>query len=222
MTVLANPEHNKYPSILKWILGLGMLLALWWFLPSVLPESMLNGTLLENEKLPWYLSRVSGVVAYLLMSASTLWGLLLSTQLIKKSIPASVSFALHNSLSWAAIGLSLFHAVILLFDNYYTYTIADLLIPFQGPYKPLWVGVGTIGFYLILITSLSFYIRQWIGQKTWRWLHYLTFLAYIMTTIHAWMAGSDSGSLSTIYFVSAVVVLFLTFYRVLSAITGKK
>ncbi|MCB0105697.1 MAG: ferric reductase-like transmembrane domain-containing protein [Caldilineaceae bacterium] len=171
-----------------------------------------------SEKLSWYLTRSSGTVAYLALSLSTVWGLLLSTKVIKEWVPASLTLAMHNSLAWITVGLSFFHAFVLLFDSYYTYTVANLLIPFTGPYAPLWVGIGTVNFYLLLLISASFYMRSRIGTKNWRRLHYLTFAAFLFVTLHGWMAGTDSTQLKPMYLVSGMLVLFLTIYRILDAI----
>lgn len=170
---------------------------------------------------PWYFSRSAGTVAYLLLAGSTIWGLLLSTKIVKETIPASLALAMHNILSWLAIIFTGAHALALLFDNYYTYTLADLTVPFIGPYLPGWVGLGIIGLYLMLLTSISFYFRKQIGQKLWRQLHYLTFIAYIFATVHGAMAGTDSGNLGmkAIYWGSGLLVFFLTNYRLL---TGKQ
>ena len=202
--------------------SLSILFTIWMLTPQFVVPSILENTLLANEKIAWYLTRASGTVGYILLTASTVWGLLLSTKVIKELIPAPVSLAMHNYLAWTSIGLSIFHAFVLLFDSYYTYTIANLLIPFTGPYRPGWVGTGTIGFYLMLLTSVSFYCRQWIGQKTWRKLHYLTFGAYLLATLHGWMAGTDSQLLGPLYAGSLVLVGFLTIYRILTAISDAK
>ena len=172
-----------------------------------------------TEKTAWYITRSSGTVAYLLISASTIWGLLLSSKIIKETVPALLSLAMHNFLSWAAIGITGLHMIALLFDSYLTYTVADLLIPFVGPYRPEWVGLGIIGYYLMLLTSVSFYFRKQIGQKRWRKLHYLTFGAYLLATIHGIMAGTDSGlsTMKIVYWGSGLSVLFLTNYRILTA-----
>ena len=172
-----------------------------------------------TAKTPWYFTRAAGTVAYLLMAGSTIWGLLLSTKLIKESVPAALALTMHNMLSWLAIVLAGLHAVALLFDNYYTYTLADLAIPFLGPYRPVWVGLGVIGLYIMLLTSISFSFRKQIGQKRWRQLHYLTFIAFVLVTIHGVFAGTDSGNggLRFVYWGSGLLVLFLTNYRLLTA-----
>jgi cytochrome b561 len=173
-----------------------------------------------GSKTPWYFTRSSGTVAYLLMAGSTVWGLLLSTK-IAKGIPAALSLAMHNTFSWLAVVLAGLHALALLFDSYYTYTLAHITIPFVGPYRPEWVGLGVIGLYLMFITSISFNFRQQIGQRRWRKLHYLTFVAFVLATVHGMMAGTDSGKdgMTLVYWGSGLLVLFLTNFRLLA--TGR-
>jgi len=204
--------------LLNGVIVIEILLLLWWLFPTFFTQFSLDSTLWASEKLSWYLTRSSGTVAYIVLSASTLWGLLLSSKLIKELVPAPVALAMHNALSWIALGLAFFHAFVLLFDNYYTYTVSNLLIPFTGPYQPLWVGVGTLGFYLMLLLSATFYMRRWIGAKRWRQLHYLTFAGYAMITLHGWLAGTDSAVFAWLYGTSALTVIFLTLYRIVAAI----
>ena len=72
--------------------------------------------------------------------------------------------------------------------------------------------------YLMIITSVSFNFRKQIGQKRWRKLHYLTFIAYLFATFHGAMAGTDSGNpgMQILYWSSGLLVLFLTNYRLLT------
>ncbi|MGB1253674.1 MAG: hypothetical protein ACPG8W_23890 [Candidatus Promineifilaceae bacterium] len=215
----ANAEEQAEP----WqMMAAGVLVAvivglIIWILPAVIPELALNANVLAGEKAAWYLTRSSGLVAYLLLSASTIWGLLLSTKLVKAWVPPAISLAMHNYISWLSLGLTIFHAGVLLFDSYYTYTLSALLIPFTGPYSPLWVGMGTLGFYIMLLTTLSYYVRKQIGQKMWRKLHYTTFGGYVLATVHGLMAGTDAMQLLSVFGGSSFLVLFLTLYRILSS-----
>lgn len=173
---------------------------------------------LQLAKTPWHLSRATGVVAYLLLTASVAWGLLLSTKIIKDLAPPPFALAMHNFISWLAIGLAGFHGAVLLLDGYYNFSVLNLLIPFTGPYKPFWVGLGVIGLYLMALTSASFSWRKWLGQQGWRRLHYLTFPAYGLATLHGLIAGTDSVNLGTraMFVGSAAFILFLTNYRILA------
>ncbi len=213
------PQPTR-PQWLLWLIPSLLFTLIWWVLPVLLPTLPVDW--LTSDKAAWYLTRASGTVGYLLLAGSTIWGLLLSTRLAKKIVPPAVSLAMHNTLSWTAIGATVFHAAVLLFDSYYVYTPADLLIPFLHPYSPLWVGLGIISFYIMLLTSLSFRWRNRIGQKNWRKLHYLTFVAYLFTTLHGWMAGTDSLQLANMFVGSSVIVLFLTAYRIITAAAKAK
>lgn len=215
MTTLS--EQKQLSGLVVWLGRTVWLLILWLLLPH-----LGGGALLATDQSAWYLARASGTVAYLTMTASMLWGLLLSSKLVKDIVPPALSLAMHNTLSWIALGLTVFHAVALLFDHYYTFTVANLLIPFTGPYSPLWVGLGIIGFYLMLLTTLSFYVRKQIGQKNWRRLHFVTFGIYLLVTVHGLAAGTDAALLSGMFGVSAVSVIFLTVYRILAAVTERR
>ncbi len=41
-------------------------------------------------------------------------------------------------------------------------------MPFIGPYRPLWVGMGQLALGLTIVVLASFYVRKRIGQKPWR------------------------------------------------------
>ena len=80
-------------------------------------------------------------------------------------------------LGWFFAG---FHALILLGDQYSHYNLVQLLMPFGSvQYRPTWVGVGQLGFYAWFIIAVTFYIRKLIGKKTWRVIHYASFVCYL-------------------------------------------
>jgi len=100
----------------------------------------------------------------------------------------------------------------------------QLLIPFSTVgYRPLWVGVGQISFYVWLVVSVSFYIRPLIGQKAWRGLHYASFLMYLMGLAHGIFSGTDVSAPWAInyYWISAGSLLFLLVARIVGAIADK-
>jgi len=204
-------------SLVLGVSGGLVLLGTGWLLANTAVGVNIANALAITNKTSWYFTRSAGTVAYLLLAGSTIWGLLLSTKLLKETIPAALALAMHNILSWLAVIFTGLHALALLWDSFYTYTLSDLTIPFIGPYKPGWVGLGIIGFYLMFLTSISFNFRKQIGQKRWRKLHYATFAVYILATVHGAMAGTDSGNpgMQLMYWGSGLIVLFLTNYRIL-------
>lgn len=214
MTQQALPQPAR-PSRIYWYLPAFLFAFFWWGVPAVAPA--LAQSWLTGETAAWLLVRASGVVAYALLSLSTIWGLLLSTRLIKTHVPAPVTLALHNTLSWTSLAFTGTHVYLLLFDRYFQFTVAHLLVPFTGPYAPFWVGLGTVALYAMVVTTLSWNWRKRIGQKNWRRLHYLTFVAYLFATVHGIMAGTDTALLSGMYVGSAALIVFLTAFRILAA-----
>ena len=170
----------------------------------------------------WYLARVSALIGYFFMWQSILWGLLLSTKIVKTRISPALTFGIHEFLSLMGLGFAAFHAFVLLGDGYLKFGLADLLVPFHASFKSAAVSAGIISLYLYALLVASFYLRKRIGQKVWRAFHYTTFLAYITVTAHGLLVGSD-GSLvivQVMYFAAAASVLFLVYYRILTG--GKK
>ena len=72
-----------------------------------------------------------------------------------------------------------------------------------------------MAFYLLLITSFSFYVRGLIGWKVWRSLHFATFLLWVFALVHGLFAGTDSPSLwmLMIYCTTGFMTLMLVVTR---------
>lgn len=173
--------------------------------------------LTATDKHFWYLSRASGVIAYTLFWLAVVFGLLLSTRLGKHFNMARV-FALHQYLSLIAVAFAAFHAGILLADNFLNLNLWQILLPFGFQTERVGVALGQLGFWLLFICAFSFYIKKYIGQSVWRWLHFLTFMAYMFISIHVFMVGSDSRALPLLLFYAAsqTTVFVLMTYRLVA------
>lgn len=178
----------------------------------------------EYERLPWYVTRISALLAYLALAGSTVYGLLLSTKVLDRIAHRPVSFTLHQDLAGIGVALALVHAAVLMIDKSVPYSPAQVLVPFTGPYRPLWVGVGQVALALSLLVLLSFYVRKRIGTQTWRSIHCLSFVAFVGATVHGLMAGSDSSAqwVYGTYLALTVVVVFLTTYRIVLALGARR
>lgn len=199
----------------RWLGYLGAA-ALILILTAVLTGTIAPAALALSSETVWYAIRASGVIAYLFLAASTLWGLLLTTKVVKAWLPGAVALDLHNYLSWIAIGLTALHAVLLLFSDFFAYRVIDLLLPFTGPFEPFWVGLGVIGLYLMIATSLSFSFIKQLGHKSFRQIHYLTYAAFLLALLHSIVAGTDTAAMTGVYLVSGLAVALLTVYRLIA------
>lgn len=186
-------------------------------LPSVVPA--LNYSLAgESPKAYWYLSRASAYVALTLLWLSMALGLLITNKMARVWPGVPPTFAIHEYVSLLGIGFSIFHAFVLLGDHYIKFTFLQLLMPFSTvEYKPLEVGIGQTVLYVWLILVLSFYVKSKIGQKTWRSLHYISFLVYVFAVYHGVTSGSDTNTSwsQLYYYISGGSLIFLLIYRIL-------
>jgi hypothetical protein len=164
----------------------------------------------------WYLERLAGSLAYLALTGSVVYGLLLSTKILDAIAHRPISFTLHQDLAAIGLGLAGVHGALLGLDRTIHFSLTSLIVPFASPYEPLWVGVGQLAFYLTAAVVASFYARRRIGQRSWRLLHYATFLAFAGATVHGIASGTDSGTAWAwwMYVLSTMAVVFLFTYRV--------
>ena len=181
-------------------------------------------SVVNAEAFTWYVIRSTGIAAYLLMTFSVLWGLALSSKVAKDWSPGNLSLMIHSTLSWLAVIMTLAHVGFLLLDKYFVYTLADLLVPFIGPYRPIAVGFGTLAFWITLIVTLSFPFRKRLGNKRWKQIHYLSYGAFILTTMHGLLAGTDTANIGmqALFMGSALVSVLLLGYRLNKPAKAKK
>jgi predicted ferric reductase len=177
----------------------------------------------HRSMLPWVFERLFAFLAYFAMAGSVIYGLLLSTKLLDAIAHRPITFTLHQDLASIGLGFAGIHGALLGLDKSVPFSLAQIAVPGLAPYSPIWVAAGQITFYLMLVVVGSFYARRRIGQRAWRLLHYITFLAFVGATVHGLGAGTDSGSAWAwwIYVASTVAVVFLFVYRITVSVAGR-
>ncbi|MDI6694858.1 MAG: hypothetical protein QME21_07430 [Anaerolineales bacterium] len=208
-------------GILAIVGGAALALAL---LPQLLP-GLTNSLSGDSPQAFWFISRGSAWAAFGLLWASMGFGLAITNRMARLWPGGPAAVDLHQYTSLLGLGFGLFHALILLGDRYINFSISQIFIPFSTQaYKPVWVGIGQLGFYLWGIIVVSFYLRKRIGSKTWRLVHYASFLTFILVLIHGLSSGTDSPQIwaNLIYWSSGGSLLFLIYYRVLSTVGIKR
>lgn len=171
-----------------------------------------------DPKAYWYLARSAGLVGYLLLWLSVAFGLLVTNRLARLWPGGPAAVDLHQFASLVGVSYGVFHALILLGDRYLNYSLPQLLIPFaSADYRRVEVALGQLALYLMAAVTFSFYIRQRLGYRMWRLLHYASFGVYSLVLVHGLLAGTDTSALpvQAMYLATGTTVLFLTFYRVL-------
>ncbi len=213
------------------LLGLGLnspdliryLSPVWHWVPPAARQAIATETTLMwpatvKTSAYWYMSRGAGLISYMLLWATTAWGLLVSTKLARGLIAAPFAAGLHEFLSLTTLSFAAFHGLALLGDRYVTFSLINVVYPFAATYRPGWVGLGQLGFYLTAALVLSFYVRKNVGPKTWRVLHYLTFPVFGLVLVHGITSGTDTSALpvQVMYLATGAAIVFLIYYRLLT------
>lgn len=178
----------------------------------------------NRSMLPWVFERLFAFLAYLAMTGSVVYGLLLSTKILDAIAHRPITFTLHQDLASIGLGLAAVHGMLLGLDKTVPFTLAQIAVPGMAPHAPIWVAAGQVAFYLMAVVVGSFYVRRQIGQRAWRTLHYVTFLVFLGATLHGVLAGTDSGTPWAwwTYVGSMVVVVFLLVYRISLSLGGSR
>src|SRR5512133_3486648 len=212
------PVENEYESsvniqfflmiMLAMIVGLtAAILLLPYWLPNM--ATSLTGT---DPKVYWYLSRATAFVSLTILWLSMALGLGITNKMARLWPGAPAAFAIHEYVSLLGLCFAIFHALIIMGDHYIKFTLTQIVVPFATTsYRPLWVGLGQIGFYVWLLVALSFYVRSRIGPKVWRAIHYISFLSYCVALYHGITSGTDTKMLwaQSYYWISGASLIFL-------------
>ena len=188
-------------------------------------QNLLNWLLAANSvQAMWYVTRSAGFASYFLLWLSTALGLAIPSKLFDRLMPRAATFDFHQFISILAIGFIAMHIGVLLVDRYLPYTLAQILVPFISPYRPVWVGIGVFSFYLTLLVTITFYIRSHIGMKAFKTIHYFSLVSYFGVVVHSFLSGTDSSvpAVQWMYIVTSMVVVFLTSYWIIMGVKQVK
>src|SRR5580693_9251266 len=105
---------------------------------------------INSSTLLWYVSRATGVVALLLMTAVLLLGLLVSRQGKLPGLPRFAVSGLHRNLSLIAVVFVVIHVLTAVFDGYVDIPVLSAIVPLSSPYERLWLALGAVSFDLSL------------------------------------------------------------------------
>lgn len=169
-----------------------------------------------DEKLSWYVARSSGLVAWALVTASIVWGLALSSRLIRRrGVPAWL-LALHRYLGTLSIVFITVHLLALVADNYVPYGWKDLFVPMATKWRPGATAWGIAGFYLLVAIQLTSWLMRWLPRKVWHAVHLSSFGLFVAGTVHGFQAGADMSNRLILWsgMVGIVLVVTLVVFRV--------
>lgn len=164
----------------------------------------------------WYLGRGTGVVSLVLLTLVVALGVATRSGRPLPGLPRFAVTAVHRSASLLAVVFLAIHVGTLLFDPYAGLNLVSLVVPFSAGAHPFWYGLGALGLDLILALVVTSVLRDRIGPRVWRGIHWAAYASWPIALAHGLGSGSDAstGWMLTITGVCVATVLAAVGWRV--------
>lgn len=140
----------------------------------------------------WYVTRGSGVVALLLLTAAVVLGVVTALRWRGERWPRFAVTDAHRNLTLLSIVFVAIHVVTTVADGYAPVSLLDAVVPFASAYRPLWLGLGTVAFDLLLALVVTSLFRGLVPARAWRALHWTAYAAWPVALVHSLGTGSDA------------------------------
>ena len=141
----------------------------------------------------WNLTRASANIAMVLILFTVFWGVLLATRVLKPNDRPAWLRDIHTWMGGLALVFTIIHMLTLIADSYISFTFVSVLVPFVSKWKPLPVSLGILGFYILAAVQITSLMMRKMKRTTWRRIHLLSYLQFILVMAHTLTTGSDVG-----------------------------
>jgi hypothetical protein len=171
----------------------------------------------------WYLTRGTGLVALLLLTAGLVLGVMGPTRFRTRRLPRFAVSGLHRNVTLLALAFVVVHVVTTILDSYTPIGLGNAFVPFVASYRPIWLGLGAVAFDLLLALIVTSLLRNRIGLRAWRAVHWLAYASWPVALLHSLGTGSDAraGRLIVPAAACATAVVAAVLWRIASAARGR-
>jgi predicted ferric reductase len=135
-----------------------------------------NGTFADQ------LIRVLALAAYLTAFAS-----IIMTNYVREMYQyfGKPFMTVHHIASISALVLMLSHPIVVVIRDAWP----GVLLPQTGSLRVFFMYAGAPALYLFVIGVIAVFLRR-LALRSWRYIHWLTYIAFILATVHAILLGS--------------------------------
>lgn len=142
----------------------------------------------------WYATRATGVTALVLLTGSVVLGVTASVRYASDRWPRLVTLGVHRNLSLLVTVFLAIHILTAELDTFAPVGWLAVLVPFRSAYRPLWLGLGTVAFDLLVAVTATSLLRARIGHRVWRLVHWAAYACWPLAVIHGLGTGTDTSS----------------------------
>jgi sulfoxide reductase heme-binding subunit YedZ len=162
-----------------------------------------------HSKTLWYVMRGTGFVSLLLLTLTMAAGIANVRRWSTTNWTRSAVTFLHRNVSLLAVVFLALHIATAVTDKYIKVGLLAIVVPFTSQWKPLWVGVGTMALDIMLALVATSLLRNQLGHRLWRGVHWFAYLCWPLAALHGFKSGTDSttGWARDVYVLCIVVVV---------------
>jgi sulfoxide reductase heme-binding subunit YedZ len=173
-------------------------------------------TALLDAQSMWYVTRATGVVSLVLLTASVVLGVTEAVRWATDRWPRFVTAGIHKNVSLTATAFIAVHIATAIVDGFAPIGWLDAVVPFRSAYRPIWLGLGTVAFDLLLAIAATSLLRRRIGHRAWRVVHWGAYACWPVALLHGLGTGTDTKttSLFGLDLVCMAAVLIAVWWRI--------
>ena len=140
----------------------------------------------------WFATRGAGIVSLILFSAVACLGLLAVARTQSARWPRFLTVELHRNLALLSVAFLAIHILTAVLDPFTNLGIGAALVPLASSYRPLPVAFGVVSVDLVAAVVVTSLLRERLGHRVWRAVHWASYAAWPLAVEHTLTAGSDS------------------------------
>lgn len=157
----------------------------------------------------WYATRATGVISLILLSTTTVLGILQQTRAATEKWPRLVISGIHRNVSLLVCVFLVLHIITAEADTFAPVGWWAIAIPFASSYRPLWLGFGTVAADLLIALIITSLLRTRISSRIWRLIHWAAYLCWPTAVIHGLGSGTDTRTPAVLLLTLACVAAVL-------------
>jgi methionine sulfoxide reductase heme-binding subunit len=183
----------------------------------------MSSTFLHGPLL-WYATRAAGLITLITLTASVVLGILNAGRFASSRWPRFLVQGLHRNMSLIALAFLALHVGTTVIDTFTSIALPTAFVPFVSSYKRFWLGLGAVACDMLLALIVTSLVRQRIGHRLWRGLHWLGYMCWPVALAHGLGAGTDHATrwVLVITFACIAMVLAAIGYRTVQLIPSRR
>lgn len=172
----------------------------------------------------WWASRTMGLLAYVSLWLSVLFGLFMSSRGAGGWLHQATVLDLHNRWAVAALITTTLHVLATVGDAEYGITALALVYPLASKTQAGAVALGSLALWGMIAIGVTTAIFQKIPRSLWRAVHATAFGTWLLALIHGLAAGTDTSApvVRGVYLATTVVTVAAVIQRLLIAQTQQR